>query len=60
MCSSDLSDGRVDIDIEVRSLAGLRSVVLGMLDDAEVISPPAARAAMRDWLAALAAEGPDR
>ena len=52
-------DGRVDIDIEVRSLAGLRSVVLGMLDDAEVISPPAARAAMRDWLAALAAEGPN-
>lgn len=53
-------DGRIDLDIEVRNLSGLRSVVLGMLDDAEVIAPPAARAAVVEWLTAMAGQDAPR
>lgn len=47
-------DGQVDVEIEVRSIAGLRSVVLGMLDDAHVVAPAEARDAVVDWLRAIA------
>lgn len=48
-------DGSVVIELSVVSFDGLRSFVLGFLDHAEVLSPPDARDAVTDWLAAIAA-----
>jgi predicted DNA-binding transcriptional regulator YafY len=53
-------DGSVVIELSVVNTDGMRSFVLGFLDHAEVLSPPAARAAVTDWLDAIAAAtGPD-
>jgi len=49
------ADGSVVIDRSVLNFDGLRSFVLGFLDHAEVLSPPEARAAITDWLEAIAA-----
>jgi predicted DNA-binding transcriptional regulator YafY len=51
-------DGAVIIELAVVNLDGLRSFVLGFLDHAEVLSPPEARAAITDWLDAIAAGAP--
>ena len=43
-------DGSVVLTLRVTSRAGLRSWVLGFLDHAEVLSPPAERDALISWL----------
>lgn len=48
------SDGSIRIALGVTNFGGLRSFVLGLLEHAEVIGPPAARAAVVAWLADLA------
>lgn len=51
------SDGSVVVRVEVTNRAGLRSWVLGMRDHAEVVGPPAVRAAIVEWLRAMASMG---
>jgi proteasome accessory factor B len=51
-------DGSVVVELSVVNDDGLRSFVLGYLDHAEVLSPPEARAAVTDWLEAIAAQAP--
>lgn len=43
-------DGSVEIELNVVNVAGFRNLVLGMLDAAEVLSPPELRADIVDWL----------
>jgi predicted DNA-binding transcriptional regulator YafY len=50
-------DGSVIAELSVVNLDGLRSLVLSYLDHAEVLSPPEARAAVTEWLEAIAAQG---
>lgn len=50
-------DGTVVLRLGVTSADALRSWVLGLLDHAEVVGPPAARRAIVGWLEALAAGG---
>lgn len=52
--------GSVVVELSVVNLDGMRSFVLGFLDHAEVLSPPEARAAVMDWLGAIAAQGQER
>ncbi len=47
-------DGSTVVELSVVSWDGLRSFVLGYLDHAEVLSPDEARAAITDWLHAIA------
>jgi proteasome accessory factor B len=47
-------DGSVVVELSVTNTAAFRSFVLGLLDAAEVISPPELRDEMRAWLDALA------
>ncbi|MHB1960762.1 MAG: helix-turn-helix transcriptional regulator [Acidimicrobiales bacterium] len=47
-------DGSVVLRLEVTLPEALRSWVLGLLDHAEVLGPPAARRAMVEWLSATA------
>lgn len=47
-------DGSVVLRLEVTLPEALRSWVLGLLDHAEVLGPPAARQAMVEWLSATA------
>jgi len=54
-CVVSRDDEGAVFEVEVRHRPGFRSFVLGMLDQAEVLSPPELRAEMRDWLAAIAA-----
>ncbi|MGC8472167.1 MAG: helix-turn-helix transcriptional regulator [Acidimicrobiales bacterium] len=49
------SDGSVLLDLGVSSFQLLRSWVLGLLDHAEVVGPPEARAAIVSWLREIAA-----
>lgn len=49
-------DGSVVVTLEVTSVDGLRSLVLDFLEHAEVLDPPHVRAAVVEWLRALAAE----
>lgn len=51
-------DGSVRIDLGISDFGLLRSWVLGLLDHAEVVSPPVARRAVAGWLAELAS-GPE-
>lgn len=51
----DDPDGGVRLGLNVRNRAALRSFVLGFGDAAEVISPPAARADIVEWLREIAA-----
>jgi proteasome accessory factor B len=48
-------DGAVRLVLPVTNVAGLRSFVLGFLDHAEVLGPPAVREEVIGWLADLAA-----
>jgi predicted DNA-binding transcriptional regulator YafY len=48
------ADGSVIVELSVVNLDALRSFVLEFLDHAEILSPPEARAAMVDWLQAIA------
>ncbi|HTX62595.1 MAG TPA: WYL domain-containing protein, partial [Acidimicrobiales bacterium] len=48
-------DGSVLLDLGVSSFEVLRSWVLGLLDHAEVVGPPAARAAVKSWLEEIVA-----
>jgi predicted DNA-binding transcriptional regulator YafY len=47
------TDGSVVFAFGVTNMDGLRSFVLGLLDHAEVLSPPEAREAVVGWLTAL-------
>ncbi|HEY2428154.1 MAG TPA: WYL domain-containing protein [Acidimicrobiales bacterium] len=47
-------DGSAHLTLRVTNRGALRSWVLGFLDHAEVLGPPAEREAMRAWLSALA------
>jgi proteasome accessory factor C len=48
-------DGSVLLELGVSSFEVLRSWVLGLLDHAEVVGPPAAREAVASWLREIAA-----
>lgn len=48
------ADGCVVVELAVVNVDALRSFVLGFLEHAEVLSPPEVRAAMVEWLEALA------
>ena len=50
-------DGSVVLGLTVTNRAGLRSFVLGFLDHAEVLGPPALRDDMTSWLEAMAGAG---
>jgi predicted DNA-binding transcriptional regulator YafY len=52
------ADGSRIVELAVVNLDALRSFVLGFLDHAEVLSPPEARAAVVEWLEAIAAGSP--
>lgn len=49
------ADGSVVLSLRVTNRAGLRTWVLGFLDHAEIIEPPAERHALAEWLEAFAA-----
>jgi predicted DNA-binding transcriptional regulator YafY len=49
-------DGSVEFELQVSNPTGFRNYVLGLLDHAEVLAPPEARADLRQWLAAVVAE----
>lgn len=51
------SDGSVVLRLGATSIDSLRSWVLGLLDHAEVLAPPRARAAMVAWLEAVVGSG---
>ena len=48
-------DGAVVFSVAVTNVPAFRSFVLGFLDHAEILGPPALRADMVEWLGALAA-----
>lgn len=48
-------DGSIEIELEVVNIVGFRNLVLGMLDAAEVLSPPELRADIVSWLEAQVA-----
>jgi predicted DNA-binding transcriptional regulator YafY len=50
-------DGSIVVRMAVTNREAFRSWVLGLLDHAEVISPPELRADLVQWLSALAATG---
>jgi predicted DNA-binding transcriptional regulator YafY len=54
------ADGAVRVALPVSNRAALRSWVLGLLDHAEVLSPPAVRAEVVAWLEAIASRPPTR
>ena len=47
-------DGSVVVRVPATNLPVFRAWLLGMLDHAEVLDPPAVRRHVRDWLAAMA------
>ncbi len=51
-------DGSVVLELPVTNTAAFRSFVLGLLDAAEVLAPPALRADMVDWLEGIAGGAP--
>jgi predicted DNA-binding transcriptional regulator YafY len=51
-------DGDVVFSLEVTNWEGFRGFVLGLLDHAEVLSPPQARDKVVSWLSAMAAGSP--
>lgn len=51
------ADGSVVVELAVVNVDGLRNFVLGFLEHAEVLSPPDVRAAVVDWLEAIAGAG---
>jgi len=53
----DRDDGSAVVELEVSHRDGFRSFVLGLLDHAVVLSPPALRADVVAWLRAVAGEG---
>ena len=53
----DRPDGSVVVTLDVTHVSGLRSWVLGFLDDAEVLDPPEMRADIVAWLTAIAHGG---
>ena len=53
-----LDDGSVDLALGVSSFASIRSWVLGLLDHAMVMGPPAFRDELVSWLAALTIAAP--
>ena len=46
-------DGSIVIELPVTNVAAFRSFVLGLLDAAEVLGPPAVRDDVRNWLEAI-------
>lgn len=52
-----LPDGAVVLRLGVANFAVLRSWLVGLLDHAELVEPPSARAAIADWLASMVAAG---
>lgn len=57
---SDETDGSVVLEVPITNVAVFRSWLLGLLDHAEVLGPPALRADVVSWLAAVAAGGGPR
>ncbi len=53
-----LDDGSIELALEVSSFVAIRSWVLGLLDHATVIEPPAFREELVAWLTALVAPVP--
>ena len=53
--SAEHADGSIEIRLEVTNVAAFRSLMLSMLDAAEVLEPPELRADMISWLEALVA-----
>jgi proteasome accessory factor B len=51
--------GGVVVRVPCTNLAAFRSWVVGLLDHAEVLEPPAVRADLTAWLSSIAT-GPDR
>ena len=49
------ADGHTFVDVSVSNQAAFRSFVLGFLEHAEIVDPPAVRAAMIEWLQTVAA-----
>jgi predicted DNA-binding transcriptional regulator YafY len=49
------ADGSVRFAVPVRNVDAFRTFVVGLLDHAEVLGPPAVRAGIVEWLAAVAA-----
>ena len=48
-------DGSVIVDLTVQNTDAFRDWVLGFLDNAEVLEPPAFRAVITDWLNEMSA-----
>ncbi len=53
-----LDDGSVELVLGVSSFASIRFWVLGLLDHATIVSPPAFRQQLVEWLTALTAPAP--
>lgn len=51
-------DGSIEALVPAGNVDAFRSWILGLLDHAVVIGPPATRAVVVDWLAAIAGSGP--
>jgi predicted DNA-binding transcriptional regulator YafY len=49
------ADGAIDVAVQVRNADAFRSWVLGLLDHAEVVEPPALRQDVVSWLSAQVA-----
>lgn len=54
-----LEDGAVVVELEVRSLGGLRSFMMTLLDRAEILSPEAFRDDLIAWVARFVPADPD-
>ncbi len=50
-------DGAVELDVACANLDAFRSWLLGLGEHAEVLGPPPVRAAVVDWLRAMAGSG---
>jgi hypothetical protein len=46
-------DGSIDVQVPCANVPAFRSWLLGLLDHAEVVGPPAVRAAVVSWLQAM-------
>lgn len=51
-------DGSAVVEVTVTNQGAFRTFVLGYLEHAEILDPPDVRAAMIEWLEAIAAEAP--
>ena len=52
---TDLDDGSVTLEVEVTNRRAFRTFVLGLLEHAEIVSPPELRDDLVEWLEATIA-----